>query len=161
MTDDSIKELIPLIENAINGWHAKNQPKDIVEYIHKKLDKSRDEVLLKLMGFNKDSWNGAWALDHCNNRSGNSIAGDYLKSVQQDAINDWLSKVALPKLSKTDSDRIAASFKAEYLRYLKRAVESYAQKKADEHARQLVDALIPTPPIDQYLQLKTLITSNA
>ena len=161
MTDDSIKELIPLIENAINGWHAKNQPEDLVKYIHKKLDKSRDEVLLKLMGFNKDSWNGAWALDHCNNRSGNSIAGDYLKSVQQDAINDWLSKVALPKLSKTDSDRIAASFKAEYLRYLKRAVESYAQKKADEHARQLVDALIPTPPIDQYLQLKTLITSNA
>ena len=158
MTKDPIKELIPLIENAINGWHDKNQPQDIVEYIHKKLDKSRDEVLLKLMGFNKDSWNGAWALDHCNNRSANSIAGDYLKSVQQEAINDWLSKVSLPKLSKTDSDRIAASFKAEYLIRLKRAVLAYAEKKADEHARQLVDALAPTPPIDQYLQLKTLIT---
>ena len=158
MTEDPIKELIPLIENAINGWHNKNQPQDIVEYIHKKLDKSRDEVLLKIMGFNKDSWNGAWTLDHCNNRSGNSIAGDYLKSVQQDAINDWLSKVALPKLSKTDSDRIAASFKSEYLIRLKRAVLAYAEKKANEHARQLVDALAPTPPIDQYLQLKTLIT---
>ena len=158
MSEDSIKELIPLVENAINGWHTKNQPQHIVEYIHKKLDKSRDEVLLKLMGFNKDYWNGAWALDHCNNRSGNSIAGDYLRSVQQDAINDWLSKVALPKLSKTDSDRIAASFKAEYLRHLKRAVETYAQKKADEHARQLIDALVPSPAIDQYLQLKDLIT---
>ena len=158
MTEDPMKEMILLIEKAIDEWHTRNQPQDIVEKIHKKLDKSRDEVLLKLMGFNKDSWNGAWALDHCNGRSGNSIAGDYLKSFQQDAINDWLSKVPLPKLSKTDSDRIAASFKAEYLRYLKRAVESYAQKKADEHARQLVDALVPTPPIDQYLQLKTLIT---
>ena len=158
MTEDPFKEMIPLVEDAINKWHNKNQPKGIVEYIHKKLDKSRDEVLLKLMGFNKDSWGGTWALDHCNNRSGNSIAGDYLKSVQQDAINDWLSKVALPKLTKTDSDRIAASFKAEYLSRLKRAVLAYAEKKADEHARQLVDALVPTPPIDQYVRLKTLIT---
>ena len=158
MTEYPMKEVIPLIEKAINEWHAKNQPEDIVEYIHKKLDKSRDEVLLKLMGFYKDNWKGNWVLDHCNGRSGNSIAGDYLRSVQQDAINDWLSKVALPKLSKTDSDRIAASFRAEYQRHLKRAVESYAQKKADEHARQLVDALVPTPAIDQYLQLKALIT---
>ena len=158
MTEYPMKEVIPLIEKAINGWHAKNQPEDIVEYIHKKLDKSRDEVLLKLLGFNKDSWKGAWTLDHCNNRSGNSIAGDYLRSVQQDAINDWLSKVSLPKLSKTDSNKIAASFKAEYLIRLKRAVLVYAQKKADEHAQQLVDALVPTPPIDQYLQLKDLIT---
>ena len=158
MSEDPIKELIPLIENAINGWHNKNQPQDIVEYIHKKLDKSRDEILLKIMGFNKDSWNGAWVLDHCNNRSANSIAGDYLRTVQKDAINDWLSKVALPKLSKTDSDRIAASFKAEYVRHLKMAVLTYAEKKAKEHAQQLVDALVPTPPIDQYLQLKDLIT---
>lgn len=158
MTEDPMKEIIPLIEKAIDEWHTRNQPQDIVEKIHKKLDKSRDEVLLKIMGFNKDSWNGAWALDHCNNRSGNSIAGDYLRSVQQDAINDWLSKVALPKLSKTDNERMAASFRAEYQRHLKRAVESYAQKKADEHARQLVDALVPTPAIDQYLQLKALIT---
>lgn len=158
MTEYPMKEVIPLIEKAINEWHAKNQPEDVVEYIHKKLDKSRDEVLLKLMGFNKDSWRGAWALDHCNNRSGNSIAGDYLRSVQQDAINDWLSKVALPKLSKTDSNIIAASFKTEYVRHLKRAVLDYAEKKAKEHAQQLVDALVPTPPIDQYLQLKDLIT---
>ena len=158
MTEYQMKEFIPLIEKAIKGWHAKNQPEDIVEYIHEKLDKSRDEVLLKLLGFNKDSWKGDWVLDHCNNRSGNSIAGDYLKSVQQDAINDWLSKVALPKLSKTDSDRIAASFKAEYVRRLRRAVLAYAEKKAMEHAQQLVDALVPTPPIDQYLQLKDLIT---
>ena len=86
MTEYPMKEVIPLIEKAINEWHAKNQPEDIVEYIHKKLDKSRDEVLLKLMGFNKDTWKGDWVLDHCNNRSGNSIAGDYLKLVQQDAI---------------------------------------------------------------------------
>ena len=60
-TLDTIKEKV---DNAING-HLNDEY--IEKRIHDMIDKSIDEIILKLMGFNT-SWSGRdrFEIDHCN-----------------------------------------------------------------------------------------------
>ncbi len=104
-----LDELLPVIAQAVADWQAIHTPDAIKKRVTKLLDESREEIVFKLLGFDK-SWEGKWKLDHCNARSGESAAGDYLRNVQADAIKEWLSTIPLP----TISPKMLADFKKQY-----------------------------------------------
>ena len=94
-----IDDAIPIIAEAVAEWKIRNSEEVLKRRVHALLDESSNEVVMKLLGF-KESW-GKWELDHCNGRSGNSPAGEYLKNAQQGAIAEWLKTAALPKLPRS------------------------------------------------------------
>ncbi len=159
MLNDVAPDLITTIHAAIDSWHQKNTPEDLTKFIHQRLDKSKDEVLLKLMGFNS-RWSGCWELDHCNGRSGNSIAGEYLKTVQLKAIQTFLADIAMPKLTPTQEKQLKSSFSAEYVRRLKDELQRAASARATQDAKAIIDALVPAPDIDSYIKLMSLIADQ-
>jgi hypothetical protein len=156
MADTTKAQLIQNIEKILNEWHTQNKEPDLRKIIFDKLDKGRDEVLYKLMGF-KPEYNNAWQIDHCNNRSGNSIAGDYLKSTQGAIINEWLAQIALPKLTEQMRNNLTSSYQAEYQRVFQARVKEFAAMRATEDAKEAVELLAKGFPIDEFLQLKGLL----
>ena len=152
-----LNDLLPVILSAIDKWKDKNKEDDITKKVHKLLDNNSDEITLKLLGFD-NKW-GSWELDHCNGRSGESVAGDYLRKVQNQAIDDWLKQVKLPVLNKTLSTQMQKHLEVEYDQYLKQYLRDYAQTQASKDAKEIIDDLFSSARADAVLQLANLIKS--
>ena len=146
------------IQEAYSEWLDKNSPEKIKKDCLKVLNESSEEILRKLLGFNKDSW-GKWSLDHCNGRHGNSAAGDYIRKHQAAAVDAWLSQVDLPKLTlqmkKSMEEHAQNAFTRAFNKQLREKVETFAQKQADEFFNTLVES--QSKQVEQQLKLLELL----
>lgn len=159
MSDNMNTELVLLIDTTIDKWLAVNTPEVIAKSVNSKLDKHKEEITLKLLGFDKSYGDRNWKLDHCNGRSGNSTAGEYLKATQSAIVKQWLENVPLPELSPTQLNRLSIEFNDVYLRALKKELFRVAEDKAKEDSQKLLDEIISTDSIENYLKTKELIQS--
>ena len=153
-----INDLLPTVLKSIDKWKEKNSEEALTQRVHKLLDANTETIVFKLLGFD-NRWN-KWELDHCNGRSGESAAGDYLKQVQQDAIQDWLKKVKLPELNKTLTSVMKKEVEADYKRYLSHFLYEYAREEADKAAKEIIQSLFSQSKVDGMLKLQQLIQSN-
>lgn len=159
MSDNMNTEMIQLIDTAIDNWLAVNTPDVIEKSINKKLDEHKDEITLKLLGFDKNYGDRNWKLDHCNGRSGNSPAGEYLRDTQSVIVRQWLDKVPIPELTTTQLKKLSSDFNEVYLRALKKSLTTLVETKAKEDSHKLLKEIISTDNIENYLKTKALIQS--
>ena len=152
-----LDELLPVIAQAIADWQVIHTPDAIKKRVTKLLDESREEIVFKLLGFDKSSWEGKWNLDHCNGRSGESAAGDYLRNVQADAIKEWLSAIPMP----TISPKMVTDFKKQYQQEFNQRVQYQLQKlitaEADKRAAELFKNISSSTQLDDYIKTMKLI----
>ena len=153
-----INDLLPTVLKSIDKWKEKNSEEALTQRVHKLLDDNAETIVLKLLGFD-NRWN-KWELDHCNGRSGESAAGNYLKQVKQEAIQDWLKKVKLPELNKTLSSALQKSLKQDYERFLSEYLYKYAREEADKTAKELIQTLFTQSKVDGMIKLQQLIQGN-
>ena len=151
------EELVEVINAALDSWHKANTPEAIREKVHKSLDASSKEVVLKLLGFN-NRWSNGWELDHCNGRNGNSVIGEYLKKNQEQVLHEWFAKIPLPELTKTEMNNFSKSFACAYKEAFRSYITRAAVKKAEADAQALIDSLSPSKFLDNFMQLQKLIT---
>jgi len=156
-----IDEVFPLMVDALSSWKEANTPEQITKKVHETLEKGSQKILLSLLGFTQDSWDGRWRLDHCNGRNGASMAGDYLTTVQKAAIQEWLGQVKMPELSATLKKQVQSEMVAEYKQRLKAAVREIAIHVANSDAQELIENLTRTDIFTKYQQLQALINSQA
>ena len=159
MSDNINTEMVQLIDTAIDKWLAVNTPEEITKSVNSRLDTFKDEITLKLLGFDKSYGDRNWSLDHCNGRSGNSPAGEYLRDTQSVIVRQWLDKVPLPELSPSQLKSISIDFGDMYLRALKKSLTALVETKAKEDSQKLLDEIINTDSIENYLKAKELIQS--
>lgn len=152
-----IDEHIETVANAINYWKSSNSPEHLKQTVLKQLDDQANKILIKLLGFDASYGKDSWQLDHCNGRAGNSTAGDFIAQHQSEAIKEWLSSVAMPSLSEKDKAAIRKSCQKEYEERFRQALHWEVQKRADTDAKALVDALVASKQIDNYLRAMALI----
>lgn len=150
-----IDEVLPFITRAVADWKLKNNEELITKRVTEQLDKSSAEITMKLLGFN-ESW-GKWDLDHCNGRGGESAAGDYLRKVQQAAIQKWLETVQLPEIPSKLKAATVAEYKSEYQNALRQALYRLAMKQAEEDAQFLIGKLVASDRLDNYFKAVKLI----
>ena len=115
-------------DKAVKDWLSKR--KDIAGEITKLLDGRVQEIVGKLLGF--DAHWGVWEVDHCNGRSGNSAAGDWLRKEVSGAVERWIADQAgkLPTLPKA----AIASLREDYLEAFKNELRDKLINKAKEDA---------------------------
>ena len=153
-----IDQAIPVIAQAVTEWQQKNSAEVLRTRVHKMLDDSSKEVTMKLLGF-ENNW-GKWELDHCNGRSGESAAGDYLRRIQQAAIEEWLGTIQMPPLSESIQDSLQKELLTRYKSELIRRVRQLAEQQAEADAQDLVASLTQSAQIKNYLAAMQLITST-
>lgn len=150
-----LDEVLPFITQAVANWKTKNTEEVIEERVTKQLDESCTEITMKLLGFN-ESW-GKWDLDHCNGRGGESAAGDYLRKVQQAAIQKWLETVQLPEIPPKLKAATVAEYTSEYQNALRQALYRLAMKQAEEDAQFLIGKLVTSDRLEDYLKTMKLL----
>ena len=150
-----LDSLLPVMAQAVADWHQANPPAKVAQVIAKALDKHRDNTLMKLLGLER--YGDSWEVDHCNNRSGESAAGDYLRKVQQQAIHDWFGNVCLPDLSDAEVTRLRTRMHAEYLTQLERGLRQQAAARAAADASAIIDAITKSCQVENYAHLVNLI----
>ncbi len=155
-----IDEALPIIAEAVAEWKDVHTPEKIKEKITRLLDENSEEITMKLLGFNNRSWDSKWELDHCNGRSGNSMAGDYMKSTQMEAITEWLSKVAMPKLSEKVSLRLKKEMQNEYDHLMSRAIREAVQTKVNQDVASVTNSLVESVQIHNYVKAMKLINGE-
>ena len=152
-----LDQLLPTIHKAIDDWHSLNTPEKISHKIHTLLDENREEVVLKLMGFNA-RWGDKWEVDHCNNRSGNSVIGNYMQTAQKKAIEDWIDSVGMPTLTATVKKQIASSMRELYTTNFRRSIERLVQQRAEQDAYEFLNDVLTPVEVKSYADLINLLT---
>lgn len=118
-------------EKVVEDWFKRQS---VEEYVEKMLEKRVQEIVCKLLGF--EPRHGAWEVDHCNGRHGESAAGDWLREKAGKKINEWLEAQAgsLPELPKSAITSLRSDFREMYEHRLRVEFERMAQSKAKEDA---------------------------
>lgn len=150
-----IDELLPVIAQAVEEWKLKNTASEIKTKIIRLLDTNSKEITMKLLGFDH-RW-GKWELDHCNGRSGNSVAGDFIRNSHAEAIKEWLAQVSMPTLDTATKNKLIKQAQHTYEDYLGRAVRNAMEKKATNDAEQIIAHVTQSQQIDKHIQALKLL----
>lgn len=127
--DSETKKMVDKVlldaDKAAREWLREQAP-NVKDNVLRILDQRQTEIVAKLMGFSS-SW-GKWEVDHCNGRSGESAAGDWLKSQAGEAVNAWLTAQAgkLPKLP----EKAISSLRNEYKKTLEYELRQRLRERA-------------------------------
>lgn len=146
------------ILDGVNEWINANDPINLKKQIHTKLNRNRDTIVMKLLGFD-NSW-GDMSLDHCNGRSGNSTAGDYLNAQANIVVNEWLANFIPPKISEELSANVSKDYEKMYKAMLKNSIQKLAKAAADKDANRIIDKLSSTAFIEDIEKTYKLINNE-
>ncbi len=145
------------IQAADMKWLAQNTPENIQKNCLNILDKSKDDILRTLLGFEKDSWGRQeWKVDHCNGRAGESAAGDYLRRHQQATIDQWLAQVDMPKMTPSIKKSMEKDALDIFTRTFKRTLEEKVTKYAEEQASTFFNSIVESQKTQVNAQMKAL-----
>ena len=153
----SMKELI---DTTIQEWEKKTLATLKKETITK-LEKHKDEILLKLLGFDTEYGTRGFKLDHCNGRAGNSPLGFEIKQMHQEAIDTWLKKVditeSLEKISEVELTKIIKLSLGQYnfKSKVQETVKNLASNEVEKIAQGIIEQSIKE--INDELALENLL----
>lgn len=150
-----IDDLLDHIALAIERWKAENTPETIEKKVRQLLDKNSDEVVMKLLGFD-NHW-GKWEIDKTNGRNSATQAGQYMASLHQEAIQNWLSQFKLPELPPKVMKSIEQNARQNYEYALKTKACELARAAATTHATQLVTEFTSSRQVENRLKLMALL----
>lgn len=158
LLNNPVDDLLPEIAAAVEKWRGTNTPQKLRDDIFRRLDKERDVIVLKLLGF--DSSYGGFQLDHCNGRGGNSTAGDFLKAAQSEAIKEWLSRTTLPVLTDERRESILRSCSQHYESLFREGLKKAIAEKAKADIDAVMVEITKSNNIDKYLKVLGLINPD-
>ena len=156
MAKKPLDTVLPTILSAANEWQKEHSPEKLKSKVKTMLDAHAEEITLKLLGFS-DSW-GRWELDHCNGRSGNSTAGDYLRQHQQAAIQEWMQDLCLPKLTPALKKTLQSQMQKEFQSQLYYKLREAVSNKLDDLVQQVLNDLASSDDLESYLKAIQLIS---
>ena len=158
LTLNPLDEVLSIMAEAVAEWKAVNTEKKLKKRVKDLLDKNSETITMKLLGFN-DSW-GKWELDHCNGRSGESAAGDYLKKVKQAAIQEWMESLELPKISPALKAKLGKQLKDEFENKVRYAARSFIEQKATQGTTKALEEITSSKNLDSYLKTISLLSQG-
>ena len=153
--ESAVDSLLPVISQAVADWKAKNTPEDIKVRVTERLNTNTDEVIFKLLGFN-NRWD-KWELDHCNGRSGESAAGQYLRKVQSEAIREWLESVKIPPMPDSLKKKYQTEFNSRYNARVMQLIQRAAEDQANRDVNDLLTEFTNFNQLSHHLQMMKLL----
>jgi hypothetical protein len=133
------------VEKATASWLKSRftDPDSLTKHVHATLDKERDVIIAKLLGFEHDKWSSRkpidWEVDHCNGRAGESSAGQFLNEKGKEAVKAWLESLIpnLPPPSKQLEEAALKEYNETFRRHIMEAVRARAHENASSYIKAL------------------------
>lgn len=139
------------IHNTIQEWKEENSKGSIKERVIHDLDRRRNEIIAKSLGFNS-TYGSRYEVDHCNSRNGNTTVGQFLVEHSQEAVQEWLLKEAkqFDGLVGEVADEVRSAIKLElsriYQRHLKETIRNIVKAKAEADAHKMINDALENGP---------------
>lgn len=146
----SVDSILQRVNTLVESWAAKNLTPDALEKrITNLLEYHQKTVFLSLMGF-EDRY-GSWAIDHCNGRSGNSIAGDVLRQKHTEALKRFFEKHfpddTILEFTPEETAKLQAQYRQEYNRQVESQIRELARKDATSDLSRLLSNIGEASPL--------------
>jgi len=143
--DKKTKEALEEFRSALNAHiRARLEKINVPKLAEKIVQDNINQLVPKLLGFNKSWHNENWEIDHCNGRAGQTEIGDFIQHQCQVGVRNWIDtvkKTGLPKPTK----EIIAAVKKDYKDRLHREIRDQIWRQADEDAREFLSTLKEGP----------------
>lgn len=152
-------EAMQAVIQAALEWKQKNTKEKLREKTFRLLDQNSDEIVLKLLGFN-NSWSGKFELDHCNGRSGESAAGQYLRAVQSEAIMEWLKTVKLPDISASAKKSLIEEAKSRFRHKASDELRAKVDQFIEIEVQKMLKEVVSTDAVAGFQKLMNIIDQN-
>ena len=142
----NFREIFKIIEDEKQNWMNEHKEEKVRKMVRDSLDASNVNTLLKICGFEMEMeyWKGKampyWKVDHCNNRSGNSLIGNIIKDAVGGALTGLI--VDFDKLEPVEIDKLKKAAKSAYIKQYERTVRKEAQEMAEKHAKEFIQRQI-------------------
>lgn len=122
-------------EKAASEWLAQA---DVPSRVRQALDLNVKIIAASLLGF-EHRW-GEWEVDHCNGRSGESAAGDYLREKCSEAIKEWLEDLGgnLPPLPMSAKKSLVAAYHERLQHNVREILMARAKRDAEAIAEEII-----------------------
>jgi hypothetical protein len=137
------KQIDAIIAEASEQWLEQHDESGIRSWVRGTLDRNRDEILHKGLGFEKDAWSG-WRIDHRNGRM--SVISEHVKETAMDEAQKWLTEQcgALPTLNKQEIAALRNEYRTTYYNSLKERLRGLAVQRASVRASELLSQFTTT-----------------
>lgn len=128
MLTEVVSKINQAVNQGLNNWEKNNTDTKIAEDIEALLNKSKLEIVRKLLGF-EQNYSNRWELSNKENGSAISQAlGTRLKPI----IDSWLDKIEAPRLTKSMEESLKREFEERLKWKVRRNLLDYADNCAKE-----------------------------
>jgi hypothetical protein len=143
----TVEQAKQVIEDAVQEWLYGRTEGDIYRQVFAYLDMNSQTIVRKLLGFDKDTFNQHFTLDHCNGRAGSTAAGDYLRSAATTAIREWFERnvpahLFVDALSEKEVADFIAEGKREYAYVVRQKLRDLAAREAEKSVQKFLQEVI-------------------
>lgn len=108
---------------------------NFIEKLPTMLERKLEKLVAKCLGFEIDSWNNEWKVDHCNARQ--HTLGQYVSKKSQDIANSLIGK-----FDWTPEPGQVEALKRDFLRRVQDNVQQSFYKAAEQKAQKIVEQLL-------------------
>lgn len=124
---------------------------NFIEKLPKMLEQKLEKLVAKCLGFEIDSWNGEWKVDHCNARQ--HTLSQFISQRSQDIANSLIGKFEW----NPEPGHVEA-LKKDFLDNVKRRVREKFYDAADKKAQQIVEQLLQETVNPE--EIRAMLTSD-
>lgn len=156
VVEKPVTDVLAAVSAAVETWRANNTPENIESTVHHRLNQARDDIVLKLLGFDRE-YSDSYRLDHRNGRQQHSIVGQHIASVQAEAIKKWLEEVPMPTLTPKMKKDLQGEMRASYYYALRSAAQDAAARQAKADMDSLCNQLLDKENVDKFLTLLKMV----
>lgn len=132
--EDKKSQLWQMTHSLSEKW-AETAEENIHEKVDEILNGRIKEMVLHICGFEHHWQYKIWKIDHCNNRSGNSPAGQIIAEAVHDRLHSLIGNL---ELAPNEISEIKNEARDHYIKIFKREMKVKSERLAKEHAESFV-----------------------
>ena len=150
----ALDKALNTITSAVHEWEQKNSPTVLKASVKKFLDAKKDEIVLKILGFD-NTWT-KWEIN-AQGREKSSITGYYIEKMGREAIDAWFSEIKMPEMTATLRKEVEKEAMGNYEYRLREALRELASIRAHEDAKKIIEHLCGSDDLEKQLTLLKLL----
>lgn len=145
VSPDQTQKIQTMVAKAVSEWYNENDTYEKVKaQVFRILNKDKRVIMAKVLGFNTSRWGDEpWEVDHCNGRSGESVAGQAIAAAVAQSTRDWIEKIKKAngnfKINTAMQRALKKDFQERFKREADEQIRRLASNRAEETIRALVD----------------------
>ena len=158
---DALTAIQDQLEEGVKTWMILNSGTKLKNSVFAYLEKNKEKMIMKILGFENQWGDHSWNIDHCNGRGGESSEHDHLKKQMSKQIDEFFETVIIPPMSIALKKKIIKDQQARIRYQIEKKVSVILDDQIETFAKEIVSQITDTAFHDKQLEIKKLLVKGA